>query len=129
MDDVLFSSECSDEWVEQNAFYCGYNSDTMVNNVFAYGPDGKVFFAEINFPGSWVDGALTAWILGSIRSRIGSYKICVDQGFQCSGDAFGILVGPVTKRAARRIHRDLRDYYLRVSNVHTSLRQASEWEM
>ena len=93
----------------------------MVNNIFAYGPDGKVFFAAINFPGSWADGALTDRILASIRSRIGSYKICVDQGFPRSGDAFGILVGPVTKRAARRLHRDLRDYYLRVSNVHTSL--------
>ena len=129
MDGVSLSSECTDERVEQNAFYCGYDSDTMVNNIFAYGPDGKVFFAAINFPGSWADGALTARILASIRSRIGSYKICVDQGFPRTGDAFGILVGPVTKRAARRLHRDLRDYYLRVSNVHTSLRQASEWGM
>ena len=109
MDGVSLSSECTDERVEQNAFYCGYDSDTMVNNVFAYGPDGKVFFAAINFPGSWADGALTARILASIRSRIGSYKICVDQGFPRSGDAFGILVGPVTKRAARRLHRDVRD--------------------
>jgi hypothetical protein len=45
-------------------FYCGYDSDTMVNNVFAYGPDGKVFFAAVNFPGSWADRALTAWIFG-----------------------------------------------------------------
>ena len=36
---------------------------------------------------------------------------------------------PVTKRAARRLHRDVRDYLLRISNVHTSLRQASEWGM
>lgn len=40
-----------------------------------------------------------------------------------------MLVGPVTKRAARRLHRDIRDYYLRISNIHTSLRQASEWGM
>ena len=25
MDGVLLSSEYTDEWVEQNAFYCGYN--------------------------------------------------------------------------------------------------------
>ncbi len=129
MDGVSLSSECTDERVEQNAFYCGYDSDTMVNNVVAYGPDGKVFFAAIIFPGSWADGALTAWILASIRSRMGSYKICVDQGFPRSGDAFGILIRPVTKRAAQRLHRDVRDYYLRVTNVHTSLRQASEWGM
>ena len=40
MDGVSLSSECTDKRVEQNAFYCGYDSDTMVNNVFAYGPDG-----------------------------------------------------------------------------------------
>ena len=67
MDGVSLSSECTDEWVEQNEFYCGYDSDTMVNNVFVYGPDGKVFFAAVNFPGSWADGALTARILASIR--------------------------------------------------------------
>ncbi len=60
MDGVSIPSECTDERVEQNAFYCGYDCDTMVNNVFAYGLDGKVFCAAINFPGSWADGALTA---------------------------------------------------------------------
>ncbi len=39
MDGVSFPAECTDEQVEQNAFYCGYDCDTMVNNVFAYGPD------------------------------------------------------------------------------------------
>ena len=65
MDGVSFQSECTDERIEQNAFYCGYGCDTTVNNVFAFGPDGKVFFAAINFPGSWTDGALTArfWLI------------------------------------------------------------------
>jgi len=101
----------------------------MVNNVFAYGPDGKVFFAAINFPGSWADGSLTARFLGHLKAKIGEYKICVDQGFPRSGDAYGTLVGPVTKRATKRLHRDVRDYLLRISNVRTSLRQASEWGM
>jgi hypothetical protein len=60
MDGVSFSTECTDKRVEQNAYYCGHNCNTMVNNVFAYGPDGKVFFEAINFPGSWADGSLTA---------------------------------------------------------------------
>jgi len=57
------------------------------------------------------------------------YKICVDQGFPRSGDAYGTFVGSVTKSAARRLHQDVRDYLLLISNVHTSLRQASEWGM
>ena len=50
----------------------------MVNNVFAYGPDGKVFYAAVNFPGSWVDGSLTAHFLPYMKRKIGEYKICVD---------------------------------------------------
>jgi hypothetical protein len=40
-----------------------------------------------------------------------------------------MFVGPVSKRQARRLHRDVRNYLLRISNVHTLLRQASEWGM
>ncbi len=46
MDGVLLTSECTDKRIEQNAFYCGYNCGTIINNIFAYGPDGKVFFVQ-----------------------------------------------------------------------------------
>jgi hypothetical protein len=52
MDGVSFPTKCTDDRIEQNAMYCGYDCDTTVNNLFAYGPDGKVFFVAINFPGS-----------------------------------------------------------------------------
>jgi hypothetical protein len=42
MDGASFSTECTSKRVQQNAFYCGYGCDTMVNNVYAYGPNGKV---------------------------------------------------------------------------------------
>ncbi len=79
MDGVSMPTQCTSERVEQNAFYCGYDCDTMVNNVFAYGPDSKVFFAAVNFPGSWADGSLMAWFLHQIKRRIGNYKICADK--------------------------------------------------
>ena len=101
----------------------------MVNNVFAYGPDGKVIFVAINFPGSWADGSLKAGFLGHLKAKIGDYKICVKQGFSQNGDAYGTLVGPVSKQQARRFHRGICDYLLRRSNVHTLLQQASEWGM
>ena len=41
----------------------------------------------------------------------------------------GILVGPIPERSARRLHSAVRDNLLRLSNVYTSLRQASEWGM
>ena len=100
MDGVSFSTQSTDERVAQNAMYCGYDCDTTVNNVFAYGPDGKVFFAAVNFPGSWADGTLTTRFFHQMKSKMGNYKICVDQGFPRNGDALGTFVGPITKRAA-----------------------------
>jgi hypothetical protein len=46
MDGVSFKSECTSKHIQQNAFYCGYDCDTMVSNFFAYGPDGKVSSAQ-----------------------------------------------------------------------------------
>ena len=65
----------------------------MVNNVFAYGPDGKVFLAAINFPGSWADGSLTSRFLGYLKAKIRDYKICVDQGFPHVEMRTGHLLG------------------------------------
>jgi hypothetical protein len=93
----------------------------MVNNVFTFGPDLKVFFAAVNFPGSWADSSLTARFLHQMKRRIGRFKICVDQGFPRGRDDFGMFIGPVLKRQARCLHHDVRNYLLRISNVHTSL--------
>ncbi len=127
MDGFSFPAECADDRIAQSAMYCGYDCDTMVNNVFAYGPDGKVFFAAINFPGSWADVSLTSRFLHQMKRRMASYKICVDQGFLHSGDRYGTFVGSITKRVAQCLHHDVHDYLLLILNVHTSLRQASEW--
>ena len=95
--------------------------------MFTYGPNREVFIAAINFPGSWADGSLCARFLYSIRRRIGHYKICVDQGFPHSGDAWNIMVGPMNECSARQLHPTIYDYMLHVSSVYTSLRQSSEW--
>jgi hypothetical protein len=100
MDGVLFSTECTNKRVEQNSMYCGYDCNTMVNDVFAYGPDGKVFFAAINFSGSWSDGSLTARFLHRMKRKIGNYKICVDQGFPRSGAVHGTFVGLISKKGS-----------------------------
>ncbi len=75
-------------------------------------------------------GTLTACVFTHIKERIGDYKIFVDQGFPRSGDATGILVGPTPERSAHKLHSTVRDNsFIRLSNVYTSLRQASEWGM
>jgi hypothetical protein len=73
--------ECTDERLIQNVYYCGYDCNTIVNNILVFGPNGKVFFCAINYPGSWTDGTLTACFFNHLKKRIGDYKICVDWGF------------------------------------------------
>jgi len=68
---------------------------------------------------------LSPLVFLDIKERIGDYKICVDQGFPRSGDATGILVGPIPERSAHRLHPLVRDNLIRLSNDYTSLRQAS----
>ena len=129
MDGLSLATQCTSERMAQNAMYCGYDCDTMVNNIFIYGPDGKVFFCAINYPGSWADGAVTRNFLPFLRGKIGQYKIVVDQGFPRSGDAYGVLVGPLTKKGARKLHASVQAEMIHRSNIYVSLRQASEWGM
>jgi hypothetical protein len=44
MDSLGLTTECTDKRITQNVYYCGYDCDTMVNNVLVFGPEGKVFF-------------------------------------------------------------------------------------
>ena len=121
MDGVSLTSECTSEPLVQNSMYSGYHSDTMVNNLFAYAPDGKVIFCAINFPGSWH--------YGYIRKKIGTYKMCVDQGLPRTGDAVDVLVGPISCSQAYQLAPNFYPYLLCLSNIYVSLCQASEWGM
>jgi hypothetical protein len=56
MDGMPLPVECTDKQMGQNTMYCGYSCDTMVNNVLAFGPDGKVFLCALNLLGSWTAG-------------------------------------------------------------------------
>jgi hypothetical protein len=96
MDGVPLTSECTSKPVVQNLMYSGYHSDTMVNNLFAYGPDGRVIFHAINFPRSWHDGS----IMANVCKKIDTYKMCIDQGLPRSGDALDVLVEPISHAQA-----------------------------
>lgn len=129
MDGLSVPCECSSDPLIQNAFYNGYHSDTMVNNVLVFGPDGKVFICCLNFPGSWHDGGITANILPFLKEKLRDKKLCVDQGFPRSGDAYDLLVGPYSARTVQKLNPILRPYLLKLAAVYISLRQASEWGM
>ncbi len=59
MDGLGLATEMTDERIQQNAYYCGYNCDTMVISILIFGPNGKAIFCAIVYPGSWSDETLT----------------------------------------------------------------------
>jgi hypothetical protein len=71
----------------------GYGCNTMVNNMFVYGPDDKVFFAAVNFPGSWEDGSLMAHFLHSMKGEPGSIKSVLIRDSPGVETCTGILLG------------------------------------
>jgi len=52
MDGLGLATEKTDERIQQNAYYCGYDCDTMVNNILVFGLDGKVFFVPLIIRGA-----------------------------------------------------------------------------
>jgi len=129
MDGLSLDSECESEPDIQNSFYNSYTTDTCVNNVLIYGPDGKVFHCGLNFPGSWHDSNITSHFFSYIKRKIGDYRICVDQGFPRSGDAYDVFVGPMKKKKIDKLSPILKDTMLELCAAYVSLRQAAEWGM
>ena len=104
IDGASLAMECTSERTTQNAFDSENKCNTVVNNVFAYGPDGKVFITAINCPGSWVDGSLSPLFFYSVGKRIGPYKICGDQGFPHSDEMWNVWVVPMSKHSTKQLH-------------------------
>ena len=129
VDGLSIHVECSSYQSEQSAAYNGHTKDTMCNNVLAFSPTGKIISACLNFPGSWHDSTVCSALIDHVIQNIGTYALCVDQGFPRSGDLFDKFVGPISKRHRRMIAPILRNDIMRRIEIYVSLRQASEWGM
>lgn len=128
-DGLALPVQCSSDDHEQSVHYNGLHHDTTVNNVLLFLADGMVGFACLNYPGSWHDAQVSMSLIKTVLDRIGTYAVCVDQGFPRGGDLFGIFVGPLSKRARRNLAPALAPVMLQKHAVYVSLRQAAEWGM
>ncbi len=68
--------------------------DTRVNNVLAFGPNGKIIYACLNcpVPGSWHDAQVCYSLTKKVIDEIGDYCMCVAQGFPRSGELYDKFV-------------------------------------
>ena len=92
VDGLSVPVQCSDDILLQNAAYNGYSHVTSCNNVFAFSPYGKIIYCAFNYPGSWHDSTVAQDLINIVVSQIGTYALCVDQGFPRSGDLPDLLV-------------------------------------
>ena len=130
---MVFATELQFIWgdseLEQSKAYNGHTKDTTCNNVFAFSPFGKIFYAALNYPGSWTDSQVSAYFIAEVIARLGIYKICVDQGFPMNGELFDKFVRPLSKKMKSQLAPSNRDAIIRQHETYVSLRQASEWGM
>ena len=129
VDGVAIPIQCSDDAIDQNANYNGHLKDTVCNNVLAFGTNGKIIHASINYPGSWHDSTVAQKFMELVIRLIGEYALCVDQGFPRSGLMRDRFVGPISKKRRAALAATVRDIVLAQHAVYVSLRQAAEWGM
>ena len=129
MDGLRILIQCGESLDEQTTNYNGHIKDTCVNNIFLFGPDGIIYFAEWNAAGHQHDSTTATHLIDCVLALIGIYKISVDQGFPTTGNLFDIFVGPISTKRLNKMTAALRPYVQARSHIYTSLRQASEWEM
>ena len=129
LDGLALPVQCSPDLNIQNAFYNGYYGDTMVNNIILFSPKGKIIYTAFNCPGSWHDSTVPEQLKDLVIEMDLMYKICVDQGFPRSGIFQDKFVGPLSRKARKRLSPVLRKAVLVMHNKYVSLRQSSEWGM
>lgn len=115
---VSIPVQCGENADEQNAYYSGYYHDTMINNVFAFSPTGKILHACVNFPGSWHDSSVCWSLCEVVVDRANGHAFCVDKGFPRGGDMNDKFVGPLSRRGKQRLAPQVRDYLITMHEVY-----------
>lgn len=129
VDGLSLPVQCSEDPETQSLMYNGYYHDTRCNNVLAFSPEGTIFYAAINYPGSFHDSR-TAYKLGETAlEKLGNFSLCVDQGFPRKGHFFGKFVGPISRRTLENLSPLVKKNMIKLHNKYISLRQSAEWGM
>lgn len=129
VDGLKLPVQCGEDPKSQDRYYNGFCGDTVVNNVLAFAPTGKIIYATINCPGSWHDSTAAYGLIGRLLKDDHDYAFCVDSGFPRSGALEDRFVGPISRKRRRQLSDIVADAILERYQIYVSLRQASEWGM
>jgi len=119
------------DFLDQNAFYNGWKASVFVANVFAYGFDGCIHFANTNCFGSWHDALVAARLLQKLLSLPSPYCAAADSASPHTGDFARVILTPLkADEFDRVVESSTTDELVKViqrQHLATSIRVASEW--
>jgi hypothetical protein len=117
--------------IEQNNYYSGYHHCTVVNNIFAFGPDGCIMWYSVNNPGHHADGGCVEGLYNRLRDlqyTPAAFGVIADAAF------YNHFMGPKVMTPVKegthfsRIEV-VRELQKRCHRWITFKRQAAEWGM
>jgi len=124
VDGLKLRLQQSGDYHLQNQFYNGWCSNTYINCVFVFAPDGRIRLCVINAPGTFHDSTIADYgiyeRMEEIFDRSGG-RIVVDSAFKMSQRDYLIRSAQTVNSSDEDIHR--------VNRAATSVRQLSEHGM
>lgn len=115
-----------DEFVNASN-YSKYTACTSTRCVFAFSPDGCIFWANLNNPGRINDSPLAADFYARMSRVPRPFHVVSDCGFSAAGAMDGRILKPLRKNQLNKHTKKVRKISLRIHRAIVPLRQAVEW--
>ena len=119
----------STNWAVQNKNYNGWTTNTYINSVYVFAPDGKICCCTLNCPGSFHDSTQADYGIYTKLHKIYSLhkgKVVVDSAFKFRNTAYLIKS---SQDKPTQFDRETEGRRQVLNKDATSVRQMSEWGM
>ena len=127
VDGCSFPMKEPSDMIIQARFYNSWKRYVSVANVFGYTPDGCIFYARINYPGSCGDSGIAEGLTELINSKLPKgFKVLADSAFPRSDR---ILTSRKKGAVDKIIDNDELEQIIREHTAVVGVRQAAEWGM
>jgi hypothetical protein len=124
LDGLSLPTQCSDDMNEQNSYYNGWHSDTTINNVLVFSPEGKIIFCSLNYPGSWHDATVSKDLYDKLH--LCEYALLADSAFPAGNIFSEKILKPLQRFSSNPKTKQMQ---VRRQHAIVSLRQTAEWGM
>ena len=119
---------------EQNVVYNGWLHSALVMGTIAFGADGTIIWAKLNYPGSWNDADTFCGChdkLVDLQYTLKEYGILADAAFPVSQEIQNKIVTSLKKGDLQRAIAAgaTQEEVIAIHNAIVSIQQAAEWGM